>query len=185
LLPGEKSTPEEKAAFYAKLGRPETPDGYEITKPTDLPESIPYDPALASEFSKFAHANGLTKEQAKGSWDFYFNLAREGRELEIKAQNESVDKLKTEWGVNFAGNKTIAEIAFKNYGKEAVDLLNEAKIGSMRLGDHPAFLKVFHRIGLATMDDKILKGGGGGEQDPAQDDAKTANLMFPSMQKKE
>lgn len=189
LLPGEKATAEEKAAYYAKLGRPDKPDGYEITKPADLPESLPYDPALATEYQKFAFEAGLSKSQAKAAWDFYFGLAKNGTEIQAKeiekAQTDGINTLKTDWGAKFDGNKKIAEIAFKKYGKEAASLLDEAKIGSIRLGDHPAFLKVFYEIGMQTMDDKALKGEGGREQISGDSDKQTATLMFPSMQKKE
>jgi len=189
LLPGEKATDEEKATYYAKLGRPDKPDGYEITKPADLPDSLPYEPGLAIEYQKFAFEAGLSKTQAKAAWDFYFDLAKNGTEIQAKeietAQTNGINTLKTDWGNKFDGNKKIAEIAFKKYGKEAASLLDEAKIGSIRLGDHPSFLKVFYEIGVNTMDDKALKGEGGREPATGDKDRQAATLMFPSMEEKE
>lgn len=189
-IPGEKATDEEKQQFYAKLGRPEKVDGYEITKPADLPERIPYEPAIETMFTKFAFEKGLSKQHAKDVWDFYFNTAKEGAEIEAKniekAQEESVNALKTEWGTKFEGNKKIAEIAFKRFGKTGANLLDEAKVGNIRLGDHPAFLKTFYEIGIQTMDDKALSGKEGGRgQDSGDADQRAATLMFPSMAKKE
>lgn len=188
-LPGEKATAEERAAFYAKIGRPETVDGYNITKPADLPEDIPYDPAIEAVFKQFAFENGLSKAQAEKQFAWYCGLLKNGHELESKnlqkAQEETINKLKTDWGQKYEGNVKIAEIAFKTFaGKDAADLLNK-KVDGVRFGDHPVFLKVFYEIGSKTLDDKTLsgKGSGGGADTPEAKERQAADAMFPSMKK--
>ena len=186
VIPDEKATDEQKAAFYTKIGRPETMDGYKITKPADLPEGLPYDPALEGAFKKFAFDNGLSAAQAEKFYSWYFGLAKNGydaaQQKETAARAESESKLKTDWGAKFDGNKEIAVRAFKTFGKDAVDLLETAKVGNVKLGDHPAFLKVFYEIGLKTMDDKATGGNESGGS--IEDSEKTAaDKMFPSMKK--
>ncbi len=187
-IPGEKATEAEKAAFFAKIGRPDKPDGYNITKPADLPEGIPYDPAFETAFKQFAHANNFTKQQAEEAYKWYYGLVVNGAAAQeaanVKAQTDGINALKDSWKEKFDGNKKIAEIAFKKFGKDAANLLDEAKVGNIRLGDHPAFLKVFYEIGMQTLDDKALKGEGGAGQVSGDKEAQTAAIIYPEMVKK-
>ena len=187
-IPGNESTTEEKAAFYAKIGRPDKPDGYNITKPADLPEGIPYDPAFETAFKQFAHANNFSKQQAEEAYKWYYGLVVNGAAKQeadnVKAQTDGINALKDSWKDKFDGNKKIAEIAFKEFGKDAANLLDEAKIGNIRLGDHPAFLKVFYEIGIKTLDDTALKGGSGEGQVVGDKEAQTAAAIYPEMVKK-
>ena len=188
-IPGEGAKPEEVSAFYSKLGRPENVDGYKITKPADLPEGVPYDPAIEAEFKKFAHAQNLTAAQAESPYGWYYGLAKNGHASEQarleKAQGEAIDKLKTDWGAKFDGNKEIAIRAFKTFGNEETAALLDKQIDGVKLGDHPAFIKWFHSIGIKIMDDKATfgnDGGAGGDTVEAQE-RKRAEQMFPSMKK--
>ena len=189
-IPGKDAKPEEVAAFYTKIGRPENVDGYKITKPADLPEGIPYDPAIEAEFKKFAHAQNLTAAQAESLYGWYYGLVKNGHASEQarleKAQGEAIDKLKTDWGAKFDGNKEIAIRAFKTFGNEETAALLDKQIDGVKLGDHPAFIKLFHSIGTKIMDDKATfgkDGGAGGDTVEAQE-RKRAEQMFPSMTKK-
>ena len=185
-IPGENATEAERAAFYQKIGRPENSDGYKITKPTDLPEEIPYDQALETEFKKFAHENGLTSAQAEKAYGWYYGLVKNGYAQEqqrvTQARTEAENQLKTVWGPKYAENQEVAVRAFKTFGKGAESLLTEAKIGNTKLGDHPEFLKLFYEIGLKTMDDKATFGKEGGGK-IVDLDKQTAEKMFPSMTK--
>lgn len=189
-IPGKDAKPEEVAAFYTKIGRPENVDGYKITKPADLPEGIPYDPAIEAEFKKFAHAQNLTAAQAESLYGWYYGLVKNGHASEQarleKAQGEAIDKLKTDWGAKFDGNKEIAIRAFKTFGNEETAALLDKQVDGVKLGDHPAFIKLFHSIGTKIMDDKATfgkDGGAGGDTVEAQE-RKRAEQMFPSMTKK-
>ena len=189
-IPGKDAKPEEVAAFYTKIGRPETLDGYKITKPADLPEGVPYDPAIEAEFKKFAHAQNLTAAQAESLYGWYYGLVKNGHASEQerleRAQGDALDKLKTDWGAKFDGNKEIAIRAFKTFGNEETAALLDKQIDGVKLGDHPAFIKWFHSIGTKIMDDKATfgnDGGAGGDTVEAQE-RKRAEQMFPSMTKK-
>lgn len=201
-IPGKDATPEEVAAFYAKLGRPEKPEGYEITKPADLPEGVSFDENGLNEFLKFAHDNHLTKEQTQKLYGWYVDLAKNGYAADAKSKadakakeeaeatrirTEAIDKLKTAWGNNFEANKNIAvSEGFKKFtlnDPEAVALFENAKIDGVPLGDHPVFMKLFYEIGKATMSD-TTGGRGGGSGTSGDSEAETAKKMFPSMNKK-
>ena len=188
VLPGENATDEERAGFYNKLGRPEKVEGYGLKKPEKLPEGVPYSPEIVSAFGNLAFEAGLTKTQAAKIHDWYYGAVAKGAEMQTKADekelNDSVNSLKNEWkGDEYKKNTEVAIRGFKTFSKDiegAELLLETAKIGNTKLGNHPAFLKLFHSIGMAIMDDSAHTGGdkGGGAELSDEDKAKS---MFPSM----
>lgn len=70
-IPGDDATDEERNAFYAKLGRPETPEGYELKVPENLPENLPYDGERADRFKAEAHKLGLSAAQTAQLHDWF------------------------------------------------------------------------------------------------------------------
>jgi hypothetical protein len=65
-MPGEGATADDWNAFYAKLGRPEKADNYELKlDASSLPEKFPYDEKTAIEFRTWAHEAGLNPKQAQ------------------------------------------------------------------------------------------------------------------------
>jgi hypothetical protein len=184
-IPDEKSTDEERAAFYNKLGRPETPDKYSITKP-ELPEGVPYDPAIEKVFKEFAHQKGLPDSQAKEIYNWYWNLAKDGyakqQQAETQANEKAINQLKDEWkGDDFKVNSELAARSFKKFSgenPEAVKFVEETKINGIPLGNHPIFLKVFAAIGKAMSDDSAGGARGGGVGTMSDEDK--AKTFFPN-----
>ena len=157
-IPNDKATPEELAAFQTRLGRPESADKYVLTKPENLPEHIPYTPEMEAFFKEnIAFKHGLSAKSADGLWKDYYNMVIKAdsaaqQEYE-KGIETSLNALKDEWkGEEFDKNKEIAIRAFKSFGKGFETLLDE-KIGTIKLGDHPAFIKLFNAIGKSISDD--------------------------------
>jgi hypothetical protein len=70
-LPGKDATPEDLAAFYNRLGRPEKADGYDFKVPENLPEGLPYDGERAQWLKTELHKVGLTGAQAQAVHDLY------------------------------------------------------------------------------------------------------------------
>lgn len=187
VIPGEESTDEQRNAFYSKMGVPETPDAYEIGKPADMPEGMEYSEELETWYKGFAHQNHLSAGQAKSMFDGYNERMVEGYKAEVAAEKAAIDKaentLKDAWpGDTYAENKEIAHRGFLRFSgegeteqKEAHDFINNTIVDGVLLGDHPAFQKLFHRLGVATSDDNANagKGGVGGkrsEEEEAKDD---------------
>lgn len=63
--PGENDPPEAWDSFYKALGRPDTPEGYGIAKPEQLPDGVEWDDGFAKGFAEFAHSAGIPKGQAE------------------------------------------------------------------------------------------------------------------------
>jgi hypothetical protein len=105
-IPGKDATPEQREEFLNKLGRPQSPDGYEFAPPKDLPEELPYDGERAKEFKAFAHSIGLTAEQAANVHDWAAGNAVNDFQKQSSAQQEvtaaraaaETEKLVKLWG---------------------------------------------------------------------------------------
>lgn len=148
-LPGKNATPEEKAEFLNKLGRPEAPDGYEFAVPKDLPEEIPYDGERAAGFKAKAHELGLTKDQAAAMHDWFIgetvNDFKAGAEKSVKelAATAEVEtgKLTKLWGPldgpQAAANLELADRFVLNAGGEEAwsELERIGAVKSITVGD--------------------------------------------------
>lgn len=187
-LPGENATDEEKAAFYAKLGRPEAADKYSFGKPEGLPEEVPYEPEVEQAFKQFAFDNGLSDATAGKLYGWYYDLVKQGHEMQQKQAQEATEKavnaLKDEWkGDAFKENSELAIRAFRKFGgDEAKTFIEESKINGLSLGDHPVFLKVFAAIGKAISDDSFTGDRGAGNRGEMSDEDK-AKARFPNTYK--
>jgi hypothetical protein len=89
-------------AFYAKIGRPETPEGYKLALPEGVPQDALYDAGFAAQFRAWAHEAGLTPKQASALHDKYVlstmsevTSVREKVNTNIKTAHNEIVK---EWG---------------------------------------------------------------------------------------
>lgn len=100
-IPTDKSTDEERSAFYAKLGRPESADKYEWQPP----EGISVEGVTDGEFKKFkdlAFSAGLSNKQlgaVMGGWSEIVQSLQAKQAKFLSAQAEqTVAALKKDWG---------------------------------------------------------------------------------------
>ena len=190
-IPDEKATDMERAAFYTKLGRPETADKYSITKPSELPEDIPYSPEIETAFRQFAFEKGLSDTTTKDIYDWYWGLVKTGYEKQVKTDLEAteagINTLKDQWkGDTFAINSELAKRAFKKFGGETPeikDFIENTKVKGVALGNHPVFLKVFAAIGKSISEDSLNIGDRGVMGGELSDEEK-AKARFPATYKK-
>ena len=153
----EDATDEEKAAFWAAIGRPESPDGYEFEK-IEIPDGIPYDEEGEMKFRKFAHEIGLTTQQGKDFHKWYLNnLIESHAELDKtvkEIENKAIETLKGKWGQDYDANLEMAKRGFDKAGElagkkdEFVQFMNDSQ-----LGNNPLFIEIFHAIGKAMSED--------------------------------
>jgi hypothetical protein len=188
VIPDDNATDEERAAFYAKLGRPETPDKYDFAKPDDFPDAILYSKDSETAFKAIAHEVGMTKKQAKKTYDWYCGLAKMGWEKtqqeQAQATEKAIAKLKDELpGDAFEQTKTAAVKGFKMFAKDVPDmyqLIESVKAEGVALGDHPAFIKFFAKISDAISDDSLSAGGRSGGRSGEMSDEDRARSRFPN-----
>jgi hypothetical protein len=160
-IPKEDATPEEQAAFYTALGRPETPDKYAVTVP-EFPEDVPnpltgkgpitLDPVVFKDFLGRAHEIGLSPKQAQGVMDWYgqYILNTADKFTEAAAQHRKVAEvtLKKEWGASYQRNVNLAKQAVRDLFADDPQLA----LAVEDAGNNIALLKGLVRIGERMME---------------------------------
>lgn len=115
-----KAEKAELDAFYNKLGRPETPDAYEL----DIPEGQP------TEFADWAksqfHELGLNNSQAKAlsaKWNEYVGQMQEKQVEQLRMKTaEDETALRRDWGAAYEKNVSMAKQAAQSFGITAEEL---------------------------------------------------------------
>ena len=161
VIPGDKATPEERAAFYTKLGRPEKPDGYAYKLPEGMTEQM-LDKARVDKWRGKMHELGFSKTQAETILnefiaDEYGNntTSKANHDKEIQAWELG---LKEEFGAKYDEKCNFARFAAGEYASpELVKLLETTGLGS-----HPEVVKMFASIGEKMSDDRARGGAGSG-----------------------
>jgi hypothetical protein len=159
-IPGPNATPEEINKFYEKLGRPETPDKYEL-KFDDIENFTPNEEFLNS-FKKWAHEEGLTNAQANSLAKKYINFEQTAMKQYSETLAEELRKaqqaLKNEWGREFDERVKRAEDALDATGIDGVWEWAE-KTGLL---NDPTFVRIMEFYGQGLAEDKRRGGGTGG-----------------------
>ena len=181
FLPADDAADEERAAFYNKLGRPETPDKYSFKKPEDWPEDLPYNEEFERGFREFIHKIGLPDRAAGQIYSWYSGIVLEQAKKDLERRNalltEGQKKMQEEWKDKFDENVKITARAVEAFG--GPDLLRF--LDESGLGNHPLLVKTFYNIGRAMTEDQLADGyqAHGGRKTKA-----VGSLTYPSMTKK-
>lgn len=157
LLPGEDASDEDRQAFYNRLGRPETPEGYEFEGLEERDE-IGFTEEQEADYRAKAHELGLTVQQAKDLHAWQAARTKQAledhRQAQEKAVQQKTEALRKEWGDSFAENVAKAKQAFSRLGGE--DLTQFMKdAGAER---EPALIKTFAEIYNVIGDDTFVNG---------------------------
>lgn len=107
VIPKGDATPEERQAFWGKIGRPESPAGYETPDIPGMPQG---------KAAEWFHAANLTKDQASAVVEAYGRFATEAEESFIATSKNEADELKREWGQAYDHQRELALRAIRNAG---------------------------------------------------------------------
>lgn len=140
---------------YAKLGRPEKPEAYEIP----VPEGYG-DPAFAKGIAEVAHKHGLPKGavQALAEYNNQYIaklIEADTKERETKSAAE-LQQLKGEWGSRFDESAELARRASREFGVSE----DQAKAIEGAIGT-AGMLKLFNSIGAKLGEPKGFDPGSG------------------------
>lgn len=161
VLPKDDADVEGHKAFNAKLGVPETAEGYKLP----LPEGQT-DDAFAKTASKWFHANGVPPKAAEGivkEWNtFIQGEIKRQAELETAQSEAKLNALKTEWAHQFDERAEHGRRGLKAVGEQAglddADLKKlEASLGTDKM------LKMFWKLGEATKEASSAGGNNSGQ----------------------
>ena len=153
LIIGEELTEDDINKMYSRLGRPESPEKY------DLSEIVPenYNPSIVEEFKKKAHETGMSQEGVKKMAEWYKEVElrqhkaiKDARALQ---DDQNILALKTEFGVNFDNEVKNARKALDAY----TDKSFRQYMDESGLGNHPALVKAFAKIGRELSEDRLVQ----------------------------
>jgi hypothetical protein len=155
-VPREDWTDSDWDNFYNKLGRPESPEQYDLEKPEELPEGMSFNEEYEEEFKKQAHKRGLSKAQANKMWKFLQDKSIENYSSAVEsrkqANQEGWENLRKEWGKAFDSNVKLSEKVAAVAGPEFTEWAK--KVG---LWGEPQMVAFGAKIGKMLSEDSIGK----------------------------
>lgn len=157
-VPKDWEDPQQTELWFRAAGRPDTPDGYSLDAPKELPADLPYDEDLDRAYRTFAHQNGLSERQARNLHDQYIKLQVDRHvQYQKMLQQERVElegKLQREYGQQLAGAMQRTQTALKEFSDpDFYDFLRKSNLDS-----DPRMIRVFERIGSRMGGERKLVG---------------------------
>lgn len=174
-LPGEDASDEDRAAFRAAMGVPETPDGYgDVAEITKGIEGLPDEYTPAPWLAEFAHSKNISAEayqelvrkDAEGVAQY---LAETKRALAAE-RLERAKELKAKHGEKTLEKMTVGDRAMKDAYKKVEGL--EELFARNGLNQEPAFIEFAMVLGEQFGESAFVDGaGGGGGKNPWSKDS--------------
>lgn len=180
------ATADQIKGHRARVGCPDTVEGYEIAKPT-LPDGMVFDEETIKNATKYAHDNhmpkgvfeGLAKLVVEGQMQKYGELvvaAKTAQEEAAKAEQEAKDKvieaaeskLKAKHGAKYGEMLEMANRGYNMPGNEEInkafsDLIENSTTpeGKKGLSSHPAMVEFMYHFYKDFIKEAEVPGGGG------------------------
>ncbi len=177
VIPPHNASPEEWDPVLKRLGVPDSPDGYGLKIPENLPPGVTVDEAELKGFAELAHKARLTPQQVAILQQYDLDRAAKGAsggeekaiayEKEIFAKQKEI--LTKEWGNGPESVKkmALAERAALTFGFTADEVASDPLFRNAR------FVMTLAKAGAAMSEDTLAKGGDitsqGGLKAKAQD----------------
>lgn len=150
-LPDEKDS-ESVKAFYSKLGRPSTAEGYKFT----VPEGIKLDDDATNVFKSVAYNAGLTNKQAEALVMFDVQRNQELIKAIDAGRNQSEVALKKEWGTEYDTRIDLAKGLLTHFENKFPDAAKELK--TTAVGNNPIVLMALAELSKVYKESNIIKG---------------------------
>lgn len=150
-VPGEDASDAEREEFYKALGRPESPDGYDITEFTEGDEA-PFASEELQPVVEALHAKGLNQDQVAAVLKIGAENLSSGQDAFVEMHKEMASEtdaqLREEWGdkyhANMAAVKTVAEKF------EVLETLKETG-----LANHKPIIDMLHKVSSLVSEDSL------------------------------
>lgn len=156
-VPGDDATPEQRAAFYKKLGRPDDPKGYQLDGVQGA-DKLPQD--LVEWFKQASFDAGVPQTGFNTMLSKYvpvFEGMKEASADQIAIEARQVEetlKRADQWGANYDRNMALARRAIAKLGSE--ETLD--KIERLGLGNDIPFMNMFYNAGKRMAERGLIPG---------------------------
>ena len=147
----------------------------EVVYDIKVPDDMPADEAVITEYKALAKELKLAPEAAQKVVDFNVKLEQQRREAfanQVKA-----------WGEQVQADKELGTPEALATAKKAIDDLGSPELrdllNSTGMGNHPAVVKFALAVGKAISEDRIVSGRNGGETAPRD----AASVLYASTPK--
>lgn len=153
-LPNKHATDEDWNQFYSRLGRPDTPEGYEVQY---TPPAEGYEATNLPGFQEAAYKAGLNSNQAQQLLNWYSGLetaAIETNEAASEMHRTTAEQdLRQDWGLAYDKKLSEANGVFqKFFGSDMAQVTLED--GSL-LGNNPQFIRALTNLAANFSEDTI------------------------------
>lgn len=154
---GKNDTPEVWNAALAKLGLPETADGYKLERP-QLPDGMAFDDRWEAGIKKLFHQAGLPNRSAQILYTAMVQGLATGQKAQQDAAAAETQKatqaLEKDWGKNFDYNLGLAQKVIDTYGGKP----EEIQAFKEQFGNNPVALRILANIGTLIGEGNFVKG---------------------------
>jgi hypothetical protein len=151
-LPGKDATEEEKAAFYKRLGRPESKDGYELDT-LFLADKVTKDSETEDRIRSMAFHLNLNQEGAKKLHRTFVDLANRGAKMVSEMKQRASESLRKQWGGDYDRNVALVGTLLRKFGDaETVEYMNSGP------GNDPPMLRMLAKFASAISPDRLETG---------------------------
>jgi hypothetical protein len=150
----DEMTPEDWNRVYTQLGRPETPDGYDLSE-IEVSEDLKLGDEFITSLKAKAHEVGVLPSQLKElySW-FTGNLKVTKEQIDTTKEQSRADaekQLQKEWGYAYKQRLEVAQNALQHFAdKEMMQFLEESGFGN-----NPNVVRFMSRIASEFGEDKF------------------------------
>lgn len=151
VKPADDAPSEDWDRFYAAVGRPDGPDGYDIEG-----EGI-------DEFKQKAHELGLTAKQAKDLYSWYSDSSAKAAEKQKEEVKAVAEKLKEDWGDSYDANMKAIERFKKAYATPEL----VAELQNPAVGNNINLIKALAKAGADLQPESLVEGKPVTQEPPA------------------
>lgn len=171
-------TDEDLDNIYARLGRPENPDQYNIS-----PDGNILTEERANEYASIAHQLRLTPDQASGVLEYYRSVVQNDTEAMSNANSQAIEEstvaLQKEYGAEFDNKVASAQAVVDKF--DAGGIMELQLADGTKLGNHPDVIKAFVNIAefrnSVTSEDTISENTSSLGMTPQQAQAEIDSIM--------
>ena len=160
-IPSETATPQDQAAFWTKLGRPDTPDGYELSK-WEQPQGFSANDEMMKSFRNTGHELGLTPKQMEGLNQWYGNqvntMATNITGQATQAREQVYAELKQEFGAATDDKINAAHKAMMKFADDAT----KEHLEKTGIGNDPKLIRLWMKIAESIGEDPVVNGNNPG-----------------------